>query len=272
VRRRSRSRLARLGATLAAVVALAGAIRAEEPSPPVAVLVTRLASTDLLERREAALALGRRESSDRAEAVPALVEALADPGMRRLAAKVLERIGGPQAERALAPYEEEVRRLLEARARDALRALAGPPAALAPHVHDAKGVRFSPYPYVEPEQHRHFSRDDLAVLSPSELLDWGQEDASDERIRLSWSDYRARFVLDRDYAASACVDFNPADKLGGAMQDNAFEVHPDALMVQFRATGPDESCDSASVALRLVFEAEGDAWRLVAVIHEGWTI
>ena len=153
----------------------------------------------------------------------------------------------------------------------ALRARDG--ARLAEWVHPAKGLRFSPYAYVDvandrvfaPEQIRRFW-DDRSVYV------WGHADGSGEPIALTPAEYCERYVLDRDYLEAASISVD-ADRARGNTANNAAEVYPQGTRVEyyFELPAGEGVAEFDWSALRLVFENEGGRWLLIAVIHDQWT-
>lgn len=152
--------------------------------------------------------------------------------------------------------------------------------ALAALAHPEKGVRFSPYAYVDVESDVVLMPSDLERLWEDETVrTWGAEDGTGDPIEATARQYAARFVLDRDYS-EALVSVND-DQAEGNTVNNAADAYPDGTRVEyyiedmeFVGTGPDGEPASGSVgtALRLVFEQVDGEWRLVGVIHDEWTI
>ena len=147
-------------------------------------------------------------------------------------------------------------------------------ARLAELAHPEKGVRFSPYAFVDAEKD--------VVLSPRQLegfwsddtvFEWGSEDGSGEPIRMSASQYCDRYIMDRDFAAADQVSENQ-DKASGNTVNNAAEVYPDGTRVEYyiKPTMTDGQPNNDWAALRIVLENSQGTWRLVGVIHDEWTI
>jgi hypothetical protein len=66
---------------------------------------------------------------------------------------------------------------------------------LATYVHPTKGLRFSPYTYVEPANNRVFTRAQVAGLAgSSRRYLWGEADGSGDPIRMTYSRYHRSFV------------------------------------------------------------------------------
>jgi hypothetical protein len=140
-------------------------------------------------------------------------------------------------------------------------------------VHPDKGVRFSPYAYVRPDQDLVFSAGELAGLGEdSSVYHWGTFDGSGRPIDLTFADYLARFVVDVEFDHPDVVGMNTAVGEGNTI-NNLAEAYPDAVFVEYHLQGIDESYAGMDWrSLRLVLEQEGDAWYLVGVVHDEWTI
>lgn len=144
---------------------------------------------------------------------------------------------------------------------------------LAGRVHPTKGVRFSPYAYVDVEQDRVFLPAQVRRLwdDPAVYL-WGYADGSGEPIALTPAQYVERFVLDRDYHAKGVIEVD-AERPRGNTVDNAGAAYPQGTRVEyaFEPAPGEGSAEFDWSALRLVFEKMDGRWFLVAVIHDQWT-
>lgn len=140
-------------------------------------------------------------------------------------------------------------------------------------VHPEKGVRFSPYSYVNTKDHR--------VLTPMQVekaLDdktkyiWGSFDGSGNPINMTFKEYLERFVYSKDYASTDKIGYNKFLS-GGNMINNAFEVYTNAMIVEYYIPGTNPNYGGIDYgSLRLVFEEKGTDWYLVGIIHNQWTI
>ncbi len=169
-----------------------------------------------------------------------------------------------------APTLEDVRRVAE----EVMDLLARQDfAGLAAVVHPVKGLLFSPYAYVDPSE--------AVVLSPSEVAGlggegtvrvWGTYDGSGEPIESDFAGYYREFVYDGDFGGADQVAVDERLGLGNTV-DNITEVFPGATTVEYHLPG--ENPDYGGMdwkSLRLVFEPWESEWRLVAVVHDAWTI
>ncbi len=146
--------------------------------------------------------------------------------------------------------------------------------ALADRAHPEKGVRFTPYAYVQPDADRSLLPAAIrAAGQDTAAYRWGTFDGTGGPIMLTAAEYFDRFVYDADFAAVEQVGYG-GDRIGrGNSIDNAAEVYPDGTVVEYHFPGFDPDFGGMDWrSLRLVFEQWDSRWYLVAVIHDEWTI
>jgi hypothetical protein len=140
-------------------------------------------------------------------------------------------------------------------------------------VHPVKAVRFSPYAFLDVKADQRFTAVMIrGALADSKARVWGRYDGSGKPIRLSFSEYYKRFVYDRDFAHASEIFYNGTRESLGNTHDNSREEYPEAIIVEFHVPGPAGQDDTGFRGLRLVFEQYRDAWYLVHIIHDEWTI
>ena len=145
---------------------------------------------------------------------------------------------------------------------------------LASLVHPDKGIRFSPYAYVDTrsalifttEMIRHFFNDAKHYV-------WGYNDNNGTSIRMNAHEYYDNFIFDCDYSTADEVNYNAT--VGRSLTvSNIFEVYPRSIVVEYgkyQQSSTTESRDWKSI--RLVFEKkEDDNWYLVGLLHDQWKI
>lgn len=144
---------------------------------------------------------------------------------------------------------------------------------LSSFVHRDKGVRFSPYSYVNIEQDLVFSAEKIREdLTDKTKYIWGVYDGSGYPIEMTFEEYFKNFVYDEDFANAEEVGYNRIIGKGNTINNN-FESYPGSIIVEYHFTGFDpkyEGMDWGS--LRLVFEEKDKIWYLVGIIHDQWTI
>jgi hypothetical protein len=168
----------------------------------------------------------------------------------------------------------EARAIIEDRAGQVIAAIADKRMdRLASFVHPDKGLRFSAYAYVRPDDDLVFDADQMEGLPADETIyTWGTYDGSGMPIELTFSEYYDRFVYDVDFAHAEQVGFNETLGTGNTI-NNAFEVYPGSIIVEYHFPGFDPQFEGMDwKSLRLVFEENGGVWFLVGVIHDEWTI
>ncbi len=146
-------------------------------------------------------------------------------------------------------------------------------ASLATMVHPQKGVRFSPYTFVDTTTDLVFSAADLptAMNNPTVYL-WGVFDGSGEPINMTFADYWVRFVYDADFAQPEIIGFNQTVGQGNTL-NNIAEVYPGAVVVEYYFSGFEPQYEGMDWrSLRLVLEPFGGTWVLVGIVHDEWTI
>ncbi|MBD2845788.1 copper amine oxidase N-terminal domain-containing protein [Paenibacillus sp. IB182496] len=144
---------------------------------------------------------------------------------------------------------------------------------LAKYVHPEKGVRFTPYSYID-------ATADVRLM-PAELEDalgdpqsrvWGAFDGSGEPIAMDFGAYYERFVYPLDYREADQTSYNKQLFSGNAL-NNVRTVYPGAIVVEYHFDGQNAQYGGLDWhSLRLVFESYEGEWKLVGLINDEWTI
>lgn len=141
---------------------------------------------------------------------------------------------------------------------------------LAALVDPVEGARFSPYPYVRTDNDVLLSAAEIGRgFSDPVLRVWGRTDGKGDLIRLTFADYVAGYVYDREYLANAQISVGHTNGDGNSI-DNTKTVYPAATLVEFYRPSSPNTIDWRAV--RLLFEQRSGTWYLVAVVHGEWTI
>ncbi len=146
--------------------------------------------------------------------------------------------------------------------------------ALAKLAHPDKGVRFSPYAYVDVDVDRVFSPAEIASFwEDRRSYFWGFADGTGDPINMTPNQYYDRFIMDRDFANATSISINN-DRASGNTINNAAAVYPETTRVEFYVVPQvgEGTPEFDWAALRLVFERSADSWYLIALIHDEWTI
>ena len=170
---------------------------------------------------------------------------------------------------------KESERIITGRAKSVLQALkAGNLAKFSTFVHPQKGVRFSPYAQVLPDEDRVIKQNQLVrTWSSKTRYKWGAYDGSGDPIRLTFRKYHRRFIFDHDFSRAESVVYNPEHMSRGNTPNNIPEIYPHSIAVEYHFSGFEERYSGHDwVSLWLVFEKRGSNWYLVGIVHDEWTI
>jgi len=150
----------------------------------------------------------------------------------------------------------------------------GDMANLAAWVHPEKGLRFSPYSYVNTETDLVFSRDEVEnLMNDTTVYEWRAFAGSGDLIKMTYSEYHKKFVYDADFFDTAEIALN--EVLGESTTiNNLHEVYPKESydFVEYHIDGIDPAYEGMDWrSIRLVFEKMGADHALVGIIHDQWT-
>lgn len=145
---------------------------------------------------------------------------------------------------------------------------------LAAWTHADKGVRFSPYGYVDTKRDQVFKREEIeGLLKDKQQRVWGEFAGKGDEIKMTYAEYHDRFVYDADFETKAEIGLNQT--LGqGTTLNNLQEVYPPETydFVEYYIDGVDPDAQGMDWrSLRLVFEKIGEDRALVGIVHDQWT-
>jgi hypothetical protein len=146
-------------------------------------------------------------------------------------------------------------------------------ARVASFVDPARGLRFSPYAYVDTTADRVVAARDVATLwSNADSTRWGSYDGSGEPIVLPYSAYHAKFVYDADFqhAPRVAVDSLPIGH--GNTTNNIATAYRGASIVEYHWPGTATTSGMDWRSLWLVFHRDQSRWYLIGIVHGAWTI
>jgi hypothetical protein len=143
---------------------------------------------------------------------------------------------------------------------------------LAMYVHPTNGVLFSPYVNVHKDA-VVFTQSQVAdLLEDPSQYQWGTFDGSGQPIEFTTKEYYDRFVFDKDFNNAEEINLNP-NKQRGNMINNIKDVFPKAQVVEFYIPGSEDTGGLDWKSLNVVFQQdESGSWKLIAIVHDGWTI
>jgi hypothetical protein len=142
-------------------------------------------------------------------------------------------------------------------------------------VQPEKGVRYSPYAFVDVENDVVVEKEALSgLMSDAAMKVWGTHAGSGEPIEMTYADYHKQYVIDADFGKDAEVAVN--ERLGeGTTTSNLNDVYPSAnhVFVEYHIDGIDPKLEGMDWrSLRLVFaKAESGQLFLVGIVHDQWT-
>ncbi|MGD8398472.1 MAG: hypothetical protein PVG11_06415 [Anaerolineae bacterium] len=142
--------------------------------------------------------------------------------------------------------------------------------ALATLVHEEKGLRFSPYAYVD-ESALIFGPDAVPrLMRDPAAYEWGHYAGTGSPIVMPFADYYHEFIYDRDYVNAPEVGINDGEQRGNTL-NNAAEFWPGSVAVDYHFPGSEQYDGIDWKTLRLVFQSVDGAWYLVGIVHSEWT-
>lgn len=141
-------------------------------------------------------------------------------------------------------------------------------AAISKYVHPTKGVRFTPYTFVNPGTDIVFKKDEMEVFfDDANEYTWGTYAGYGEVIELTPSQYYQEFIYSHDFVNADRIGYNTILS-GGNTLTNQFEAYINPIVVEYYFPGFDPQMEGLDwVSLRLVFEEYQGSWYLVGIIH-----
>lgn len=140
-------------------------------------------------------------------------------------------------------------------------------------VHPENGIRFSPSAHVNLQKDKVFTTAELEKIMQNDTpITWGAYDGSGEPIQLSFKDYFARFVYDKNCPTAEEITYN-IKKQRGNTADNSSETYSEADIAEWFCPGFDAQHNGMDWrSLKLVLEKYNGKYFLVGIIHNGWSI
>lgn len=169
---------------------------------------------------------------------------------------------------------EDAEQIIAARADEVVTALKNIDlVALSSFIHPYKGVRFSPYSYVNVEKDLVFTASSIKeMFSNTKTYPWGVFDGSGLPIEMTFKEYFGRFVYDKDFKNAETISYNTLIGKGN-MVNNLKEVYSGCIFVEYYFSRFNPAYDGMDwESLRIVFEEFEGTWYVVGIQHDQWTI
>ena len=137
-------------------------------------------------------------------------------------------------------------------------------------IHPKKGITFSMYSYLEPDD-KHFSKADFEkYISTNTKFTWGEKDGSGDLLVLPIKKYVEEWVFNKDFTKSDY--FLNKFKGSGNSINNIKKSFPNLDFTENYIAGTEEYGEMDWKSLIFVFEKFDEKYYLVAVVNNSWTI
>lgn len=141
------------------------------------------------------------------------------------------------------------------------------------HIHPDRGIRFSPYAFIDTTRDLTFSRNEIRhLISNKNQYKWGFYDGSGESIKLNFGGYYKRFIYDKDYKSAKRGALDDS-MISSNTVNNIIECYKNLPVhfVEYYNPGSNEYDGMDWSCLRLVFEYKNKRWYLIGIVHDQWT-
>ncbi len=144
---------------------------------------------------------------------------------------------------------------------------------LAAFFDDQQKVRFSPYGYIDTVSHRQFSKAEFDTLvTNNKPTLWGSYDGSGDPMQLTPTQYFEKFVYNADFLNAEKTAIDSVIGKGNSLV-NIDKIYPGARFIEYHFSGFDKKYGGMDwTSLRLVFKETGRSYKLIAIVHDQWTI
>ncbi len=142
---------------------------------------------------------------------------------------------------------------------------------LAEYAHPEKGILFSPDPYVDYHEDPVFTAAQIREFESESQYKWGYFCASEKLIEETAYDYFDDYVYTKNFLNCRQTSINKCYRTGNC-PENAAEVFPDGVFVEFHDEGTEELGGLDWASLKIVMEEYEGSLRVVAVVHSSYTL
>ena len=146
-------------------------------------------------------------------------------------------------------------------------------AAVAALAHPVKGVRFTPYTFVQARDNVLDAASIRQGFTNTRTYMWGFTDGKGDPMDWNFERYHGRYVYNKDYSKASPVLFdNYPTNPRGNKNDNTKAMYPAGRTIEYYLPSTDPNTTLDWGGLRFVFEELSGTWYLVGIIHDEWTI
>ncbi len=146
---------------------------------------------------------------------------------------------------------------------------------VASFIEPLKGVRFSPYGYVDTAHDKTFIASEfLSFITNKKAtkFTWGTYDGSGDKIIFTVDEYFKKFVYDADFLNAPEISLNKTVSKGNSL-NNIDSVYKNCVYTEFYSPSFDKKYEGMDwKSLKLVFKKENNKLYLIAILHDQWTI
>lgn len=143
--------------------------------------------------------------------------------------------------------------------------------ALAEYAHPEKGILFSPDPYVDYNEDSVFTLAQIRDFGSGGKYKWGCFCTSEQLIEETADEYFDDYVYNKDFLNSNQTNINKCYRTGNC-PENAAEVFPGGVYVEFHEEGTEELGGLDWASLKIVMEEYEGSLKVVAVVHSIYTL
>lgn len=146
-------------------------------------------------------------------------------------------------------------------------------AAFSRHFDSTTKVRFSPYGYIDTASDRRLSQHEFdSLIAGNKAVLWGSYDGSGDPINLTAKQYIDKFVYNADFLKAEKIAVDSFIGTGNSL-NNLKKIYPGARFIEYHFSGFDKKYGGMDwTSLRLLFKESGHSYKLIAIVHDQWTI
>lgn len=136
-----------------------------------------------------------------------------------------------------------------------------------------EGIRFSPYTFVDVKSDKVLSREQIKTVPNDKYkYTWGTFDGSGEPMILSFQDYYKKFIMSHEFNKTTDISYNSPEQRGNII-NNVDDVYKRNITIEYHVAGVDPKYAGMDWgSLKIVLQEENGEWKIVAIVHDGWTI